>query len=140
MEQFENGVLSAPTAFGKTVLAAYLISQRKVNTLILLEKTDLIPQWIGEFERFLDIDEAPPVYYTKTGRKKVRDSVIGTLKGGTDKTTGIIDFALIGSAYHKGKFFENIDSYGMVLIDECHHIASAQGKVCIWSDRDTEQE
>lgn len=128
LEQFENGVLSAPTAFGKTVLAAYMISQRKVNTLILLEKTDLIPQWISEFEKFLEIDEKPPVYYTKTGRKKIRDSVIGTLKGGQDKTTGIIDFALIGSAYHKGKFFENIDSYGMVLIDECHHIASNQGQ------------
>lgn len=54
--------------------------------------------------------------------------MIGTLKAGQDKTTGIIDFALIGSAYHKGEFFENIDSYGMVLIDECHHIASAQGQ------------
>jgi len=128
LERYENGVLSAPTAFGKTVLAAYLISRHKVNTLILLDKTDLIPQWISEFEKFLDIDEKPPVYYTKTGRKKCRDSVIGTLKAGQDKTTGIIDFALIGSAYHKGVFFENIDSYGMVLIDECHHIASAQGK------------
>ena len=50
------------------------------------------------------------------------------MKAGQDKTTGIIDFALIGSAYHKGEFFENIDTYGMVLIDECHHIASAQGQ------------
>lgn len=128
LEQFENGVLWAPTAFGKTVLAAYMVSRRKVSTLILLSSTDMIDQWIDEFKRFLDIDEKPPVYYTKTGIEKRRSSVIGTLKGGSDKTTGIIDFALIGSAYHKGKFFENIDSYGMVLIDECHHIASAQGQ------------
>lgn len=128
LEKFENGVLNAPTAFGKTVLAAYMVSQRKVNTLVLLESTDLLPQWINEFEHFLDIDEAPPVYYTPTGRVKTRDSVIGTLKAGQDKTTGIIDFALIGSAYHKGKFFSNIDSYGMVLVDECHHIASSQGQ------------
>lgn len=128
LEQFENGVLWAPTAFGKTVLAAYMISQRKDNTLVLLANTDLLSQWISEFNKFLEIDEKPPVYYTKTGRKKTRNCVIGTLKSGQDKTTGIIDFALIGSAYHKGEFFPNIDSYGMVLIDECHHIASAQGQ------------
>lgn len=31
-----NGVLSATTAFGKTVTAAALIAQRKINTLILV--------------------------------------------------------------------------------------------------------
>ena len=128
LEKYENGILCAPPAFGKTVLAAYLISKRKVSTLILLDKTDLCDQWIKEFERFLDIDEKPPAYKTKTGREKTRDSVFGTLMSGIDKTTGIIDFAMIGSAYHKGRFFENIDSYGMVLCDECHHIGSAQGQ------------
>ena len=128
LEKYENGILCAPPAFGKTVLAAYLISKRKVNTLILLDKTDLCEQWIEEFERFLDIDEKPPAYRTKTGREKTRDSVFGSLVSGIDKTTGIIDFAMIGSAYHKGQFFKNIDSYGMVLCDECHHIASGQGQ------------
>ncbi len=136
LEQFENGVLCAPTAFGKTVLAAYMVSRRKVNTLVLLENKTLLPQWIEEFEKFLEVDEKPPVYRrTKTGKEKVRDSVFGTLKGGQDKTTGIIDFALIGSAYHKGEFFPNLDSYGMVLIDECHHIASAQGQLLMQNIR-----
>ncbi|MCR4763407.1 MAG: DEAD/DEAH box helicase family protein [Lachnospiraceae bacterium] len=129
LEKYQNGILCAPPGFGKTVLAAYLISRRKVNTLILLEKTDLIPQWVDEINHFLEIDEKPPVYKTRTGREKVRDSVIGTLVSGNDKTTGIIDFAMIGSAYHKGEFFENLDSYGMIICDECHHIASAQGQV-----------
>lgn len=128
LEKYENGILCAPPAFGKTVLAAYLISKRKVSTLILLDKTDLLPQWIEEFKRFLEIDEALPVYKTKTGKAKHRDSVYGSLISGNDKTTGIIDFAMIGSAYHKGEFFENIDSYGMVLCDECHHIGSGQGQ------------
>lgn len=131
LEKYENGILCAPPAFGKTVLAAYLISKRKVSTLILLDRTDLLQQWIEEFERFLDIDEKPPVYKTKTGREKQRDSVYGSLISGMDKTTGIIDFAMIGSAYHKGKFFKNIDSYGMVLCDECHHIGSAQGQALL---------
>lgn len=128
LEKYENGILCAPPAFGKTVLAAYLISKRKVSTLILLEKTELLTQWIQEFEKFLVVDEKPPVYKTKTGRKKVRNSVFGSLMSGIDKTTGIIDFAMIGSAYHKGQFFKNIDSYGMVLCDECHHIGSSQGQ------------
>ena len=128
LEKYENGILCAPPAFGKTVLAAYLIAKRKVNTLILLEKTDLLPQWIDEFNKFLEIDEKPPVYKTPSGREKVRESVIGSLISGNDKTTGIIDFAMIRSAYHKGEFFENIDSYGMVLCDECHHIASGQAR------------
>ncbi len=131
LEKYETGVLQAPTAFGKTVLAAYMVARRKVSTLILMDKADLLPQWIKEFERFLIIDEKPPVYHTKTGREKRRDSVIGTLQAGQDKTTGIIDFALVGSAWHKGEFFPNIDSYGMVLLDECHHVASSQGQALL---------
>ncbi len=122
---FDNGILSAATAFGKTVVCSYLIAQRKVNTLILLESTDLIAQWQDELDRFLVIDEEPSEYRTKTGRVKKRSGVIGTLKGGKDAMTGIIDIAMIGSLYKKGAFHEKINSYGMVIMDECHHAASA---------------
>lgn len=40
------GVLSATTGFGKTVIAAWLISKRKVNTLILVHRKQLQEQWI----------------------------------------------------------------------------------------------
>lgn len=128
LEKYENGILCAPTAFGKTILAAYMVAQRRVSTLVLLEKTDLVSQWAEEFRKFLTVDEKPPEYTTPTGRRKVRETILGTLVSGTDKTTGIIDFALIGSAYHGGEFFDNIDSYGMVLVDECHHMGSQQAQ------------
>jgi len=121
---FDSGILSAATAFGKTVVCSYLIAQRKVNTLILLESTDLIAQWEDELNRFLIIDEDPPKYETRTGRVKKRTSVIGTLQGGRDTMTGIIDIAMIGSLYKKGAFHKKINSYGMVIMDECHHAAS----------------
>lgn len=76
---YSDGVLSAATAFGKTVVCSYLIAERKVNTLILLQSKDLLNQWVDELNKFLDIKEEPPEYETKTGRKKKRDSVIGIL-------------------------------------------------------------
>ena len=128
-----DGVLSAATAFGKTVVCSYLIAHRKVSTLILLESTDLIDQWVDELNRFLVIDEEPPPYRTKTGRAKRRKTVIGTLRAGQNKTTGIIDVAMVGSVYKKGDIFSQIDEYGMVIMDECHHAASTQAQKVLQS-------
>ena len=124
MLQYDHGVLSATTAFGKTVVCSYLISQRKVNTLILLQSKDLLEQWVEELNKFLIINEEPPIYKTKTGREKRRDSVIGVLTGNKNTLTGIIDVAMVGSMYGKGNFNEFINSYGLVIMDECHHCGS----------------
>ena len=121
---YSDGVLSAATAFGKTVVCSYLIAERKVNTLILLQSKDLLNQWVDELNKFLDIKEETPEYETKTGRKKKRESVIGILHGSKNTLTGIVDVAMVGSMYSKGKFNELINSYGMVIMDECHHAAS----------------
>ena len=71
-----DGILNAATAFGKTIVCSYLIAKRKVNTLILLQSKDLLLQWVKELNKFLDIDEKPPIYETKSGRKRQRKSVI----------------------------------------------------------------
>ena len=124
----DNGILSASVAFGKTVVSSYLISKRKVNTLILVEQKELLSQWVDKLNEYLDIKEELPKYKTKTGRVKTRDSVIGTLASGNDKLNGIIDVAMIGSLYKGGDFHELINSYGMVIMDECHHAASARAQ------------
>lgn len=120
----DHGVLSAATAFGKTVVCSYLISENKVNTLILLQSKALLEQWVDELNRFLIIDEEPPTYQTKSGRVKKRDSVIGILHGSKNTLTGIIDVAMVGSLYSKEKAGEILRSYGQVIMDECHHAAS----------------
>lgn len=121
---YDHGILSAATAFGKTVVCSYLIAERKVNTLILLQSKDLLEQWVEELKKFLSIDEELPVYKTKSGREKRRDSVIGILHGSKNTLTGIVDVAMVGSMYSKGNFNEWINSYGMVIMDECHHCGS----------------
>ena len=125
MLNFDNGILSAATAFGKTVVCSYLIAKRKVNTLILVDKVNLLSQWTKELESFILCDESPPEYKTKTGRIKKRSSTIGSLSGSKDTLTGIIDVAMVGSLYRKGDFYEKLNTYGMVIMDECHHAASA---------------
>src|SRR5690606_10544984 len=49
----DTGVLCAPTAFGKTVVAAAVISRRKVNTLVLVHRTELLRQWQERLQTFL---------------------------------------------------------------------------------------
>ena len=122
--KYSDGVLEAATAFGKTVVCSYLIAERKVNTLILLQNKDLLSQWVDELNKFLDIREEPPEYETKAGRKKKRGSVIGILHGSKNTLTGIVDIAMVGSMYSKGKFQNLKHSYGMVIVDECRHAAS----------------
>lgn len=67
---YSNGVLSATTAFGKTVTAAALIARRKVSTLILVHSKALLMQWHERLSEFLEIDFSEPDTPKKRGRKK----------------------------------------------------------------------
>lgn len=55
MLKHETGVLSATTAFGKTVVAAWLIAQRGVNALVLVHRRQLLDQWVERLATFLDL-------------------------------------------------------------------------------------
>jgi len=68
----DEGVLCAPTAFGKTVVAAKLIAVRAVNTLILVHREQLLEQWRARLAAFLDL---PP---------KAIGQVVGARTSGLD--------------------------------------------------------
>lgn len=119
------GILAAATAFGKTVIGAYLIAQRKVNTLVLVDKAEIMDTWVKDLTRFLTIHEELPTYSTPTGRIKRRDSVIGTFSSQKKAATGIIDIAMIGSLGKEDNINPMVRDYGMVIVDECHHAAAA---------------
>lgn len=121
----DSGVLSATTAFGKTVIGAYLIGQRKVNTLILVQSSALLEQWKSSLEQFLNIHEVLPELPKKRGRKKQR-SLIGQIGAGKDTHSGIIDIAIMQSLFEgeEKDVKPFVADYGMVIVDECHHVAA----------------
>lgn len=55
LKKFDSGILAAGTAFGKMVVAAYMIAERKVNTLVLVNRRQLQLQWIARLAGFLGI-------------------------------------------------------------------------------------
>ena len=119
----DNGVLSATTAFGKTVIGAYLIAERKVNVLILVHRTTLLAQWIKQLGEFLIIDEEPDVELTPKGRKR-RKTIIGQIGGGKTNLSGIIDVAVMQSLISEDDVKDFVKNYGMVIVDECHHVSA----------------
>ncbi len=106
---FDTGVLCAPTAFGKTVVAAAMIARRGVNTLILVHRTELLRQWQERLKVFLGVGK----------------EVVGTIGGGKSKRTGMIDIAVMQSLSREDEIDPLVEEYGQVIVDECHHIGAS---------------
>ncbi len=121
--KYDDGVLSATTAFGKTIVGAGLIGLRKVNTLILVHRQQLLRQWEERLSQFLLINEQLPELPPKK-REKQRVSPIGRLGGGKDQRTSIVDIAIMQSLNSAGDVKDCVRNYGMIIVDECHHISA----------------
>src|SRR5665647_99275 len=124
MLKYDNGVLSATTAFGKTVIGAKLIDERKVNTLIIVHTQQLLEQWKERLKQFLIINEVLSIDDTKKRGRKKNVSIIGQIGAGKNILSGIIDVATIQSLVRKGVVKELVKDYGMILVDECHHVSA----------------
>jgi superfamily II DNA or RNA helicase len=111
----ETGVLAATTAFGKTVVAAWLIAQRAVNTLVLVHRQQLLEQWVERLSSFLGLPAG----------------TIGRLGGGRKKLTGGLDVALIQSLVRKEVVDDRVANYGHVIVDECHHISARSFELAV---------
>ena len=120
---YTNGVLAATTAFGKTVTAVALIARKKVSTLVLVHSKALLLQWHERLSDFLEIEFAEPATSRKRGRKKVF-SPIGCLDSTSNTLHGVIDIALMQSCFENGEVRPFVREYGMVIVDECHHVSS----------------
>ena len=106
----DTGVLAAGTAFGKTVLAAWMIAERKVPTLVLVNRRQLQSQWVERLSQFLDIPKKD----------------IGRIGGGANKPNGRLDVALMQTFTRMEDVFlaSAIKGYGQIVVDECHAISA----------------
>ena len=94
--KYNIGILCAATGFGKTVISAKIISKLKINTLILVNRNNLLEQWKDRLSYFLNISK---------------------------KEIGQIG-ASFQSLARKDNLEELVKDYGLVIVDECHHVAS----------------
>ena len=133
LAKHENGILSAPTGFGKTVVAAALIAKRGLPTLVIVPKTALVSQWADKLEGFLSIGHPGKPALTPSGKpSKRKRRVIGQIGGRKNRVTGIVDIATFQSLTTKDPSTgepaakELVRDYGLVVCDECHHAAAPQ--------------
>lgn len=126
----DTGVLSATTAFGKTVIAANIIATHKVNTLVLVHTQALMNQWVKSLSMFLNFSDElqqqvlQNVNENATKRRKKTVGVIGVLGGGKDSLHGVVDIAIMQSLVHEGEVKELVRNYGQIIVDECHHVSA----------------
>ena len=105
----DTGVLAATTAFGKTVVAAWLIAQRGVNTLVLVHRRQLLEQWVERLSTFLGL---PP-------------KAIGRIGGGRKQADRR---ARRGASFRawcaRASCDDCVGEYGHLIVDECHHLSA----------------
>jgi superfamily II DNA or RNA helicase len=106
--EHDEGILCAPTAFGKTALAAWIIAARKVNTLVLVHRQQLLDQWHARLAMFLNLPAKS----------------IGQVGGGKSDRSGLVDIAIIQSSHGKAGVKDFVAEYGQVTVDECHHLSA----------------
>jgi superfamily II DNA or RNA helicase len=97
------GVLEAPPGAGKTVMACALIARHSVPTLILVDRKPLLDQWRDRLRTHLGVEP-------------------GQIGGGKNHPANTVDVAMLQTVTRSEQPGELLDGYGLVVVDECHHV------------------
>ena len=110
MMRHDCGVLEAGTAFGKTVLAAWMVAKRGRSALVVVNRVTLQRQWVARLAQFLG----------------VRERDIGRIGGGARRrATGRLDVAILQSLLRRPDAALRAMRHGFVIVDECHGLPAA---------------
>ena len=102
-----DGILSLHTGGGKTVCALYLASQLRLPTLIIVHNSFLRDQWVDRIQQFLP------------------QARIGRIQGDLLDVDGRdVVIAMLQTLSMKDLPIATFKPIGLVVVDECHHIAS----------------
>jgi len=102
-----DGVISLQTGGGKTVCALYIASELKLPTLVLVHSGFLKDQWVERIQAFLPKARIGTIQGEILDIKN-KDIVVGMLQ-----TISMKEFPP-----------KTFSGFGLVIVDECHHIAS----------------
>jgi superfamily II DNA or RNA helicase len=101
-----GGLISLPCGRGKTVIALYLAYKLGLKTLVLVHKTFLQDQWIARAKEFTT-------------------AKLGTIRQDTIDIDGKdIVIGMIQSISMKNYDNAIFSKFGVIIVDECHHVAS----------------
>lgn len=102
-----GGLLDIPCGWGKTAMSLYIMSLLKVKTIVIVHKGFLLNQWVERIEEFIPT--------AKVG--KIQGEIVDI--EGKDIVIGMLQ-SLSMKTYSKDTF----SSFGLTVVDECHHISS----------------
>lgn len=105
----DEGVIVAPSGSGKTIIGLELVARRKLPTLILVHRKQILDQWVERIRTFLSIPKARIGQYSGTKKKIGKQITVGLLQ----------------SLGRKNDLSDLKDQFGTIIVDECHHIPAS---------------
>ncbi len=100
------GVMVAPPGSGKTIMGLEHIARKKQPALIIVHRKQLFDQWVERIQSFLGIPKKD----------------IGRFSGSEKRTGKQVTVGMIQSLNRSGENAEIPDTFGTIIVDECHHI------------------
>lgn len=111
----DRGVIVAPPGSGKTVMACAVMARHDVPTLVLVDRRELVEQWRSRLVEHLGMERGH----------------VGVMGGGKDAATGVVDVAMIQSVARRDCPADLFSRYGLVVVDECHHVPAVSFEACV---------